>query len=291
MTDDLLTLILIVALFLGVAIVRFFRTVDAIFWRDAATPVVTGLIAGGIFFFASSHYALIGALLTIASFWVRHTGRESEPGDGMLLGALTGASAALPLVFVSSDACVLFSECVVAGAIAGYGITYAAFYVRRRAKQFAIDALTAAFAIGAAAAVRFIEVPPTDLAISTTILIPLLGIIGLLKQWRDLTHELMDEANLGFIDVPDVRIVAHPFRRLGAAGWADPRARREFVRIANVIALRKRQQRNRPDDEVRLYQVEKKASDEREGLPSYASSFPGFAHWIGLRKMFIHGRV
>jgi MFS family permease len=43
---------------------------------------------------------------------------------------------------------------------------------------------------------------------------------------------------------------------------------------------------------LRLYQVEKKASDEREGLPSYgASSFPGFAHWIGLRKMFIHGRV
>ncbi len=256
MTDDLLTLILILALFLGVALVRFFRTVDAIFWRDAATPVVTGLIAGGIFYCANAHYALIGVLLTIAALWVRHTGRESEPGDGMLLGSLTGAAASLPLVFVQADACVLFAECVLAGAIAGYGVTYAAFYVRRRAKQIAIDALSAALAIGGAAAARFIEVRPRDLAIAATILIPILGIIGLLKQWRDLTRELMDEANLGFIDVGDVRIVAHPIRRLGAAGWADPNARREFVRIANVIALRKRQQRNRPEDEVRLYQVE-----------------------------------
>ncbi len=256
MTDDLLTLILIVALFLGVAVVRFFRTVDAIFWRDAATPAVTGFIAGCIFFFANPHYALIGALLTIAALWSRHTGRESEPGDGMLLGSLTGASAALPLVFVQADACVLFAQCVLAGAISAYGVTYAAFYVRRRAKQIAIDALSAVLAIGGAAAVRLIDVPPRDLATSATILIPLLGIAGLLKQWRDLSRELMDEANLGFIDVSDVRIVAHPFRRLGAAGWADPRARREFVRIANVIALRKRQQRNRPEDEARLYQVE-----------------------------------
>src|SRR6185369_7903541 len=82
------------------------------------------------------------------------------------------------------------------------------------------------------------------------------GIIALLKQWRDVTRELMDEANLGFIDVHDVRVVSHPIRRLGAAGWADRTARREFVRIANMIALRKRQQRNRPEEEVRLYQVE-----------------------------------
>ena len=97
-------------------------------------------------------------------------------------------------------------------------------------------------------------VPNVDVVV--TIAIPLLGILALLKQWRDVTRELMEEANLGFIDVSDVRVVSHPFRRLGAAGWADPRARREFVRIANMIALRKRQQRDRPEDEVRLYQVE-----------------------------------
>jgi hypothetical protein len=103
---------------------------------------------------------------------------------------------------------------------------------------------------------RFVRLPDRDIAITTTILIPLVGLIALLKQWRDVTRELTEEANLGFIDADDVRIVAHPIRRLGAAGWADREARREFVRIANMIALRKRQQRDRPEDEVRLYQVE-----------------------------------
>src|SRR6185436_5668235 len=35
-----------------------------------------------------------------------------------------------------------------------------------------------------------------------------------------------------------------------------PRAHREFVRLANEIALRKRHQRGRPDDTARLYQLE-----------------------------------
>jgi hypothetical protein len=247
MTAQVLTLILIATLFAAVAAVRFFRTLDSIFWRDAATPVIAGLIAGALFFFATDHFALIGIVLTLAALYVRLTGRESEPGDGMLLGALTGASAAL----FNLDR---FSDCVIAGAIAGYGVTYAAFYVRQRGKQIAIDSITAIAAIGGALLPRVVIVPNVDVVV--TVAIPLLGILALLKQWRDVTHELMEEANLGFIDVSDVRVVSHPFRRLGAAGWADPRARREFVRIANMIALRKRQQRDRPEDEVRLYQVE-----------------------------------
>lgn len=249
MTGPVLTLILIATLFASVAAVRFFRTLDALFWRDAATPIVTGLIAGAFFFFVSDHYAAIGIVLTLAALYVRLTGRESEPGDGMLLGALTGAAAAL----FNLDR---FAECVLAGAISGYGVTFAAFYVSRRGKQVAIDAVTALAAIGGALLPRFVRLPDREIAIATTILIPLVGLIALLKQWRDVTRELTDEANLGFIDYDDVRIAAHPIRRLGAAGWADRNARREFVRIANMIALRKRQQRDRPEDEVRLYQVE-----------------------------------
>jgi hypothetical protein len=262
MTAQVLTLILIATLFAAVAAVRFFRTLDAIFWRDAATPVVAGLIVGVLLFVLDSGHVgqplrlsgqperlsyVSGVLLTLAALYVRLTGRESEPGDGMLLGALTGAAAAL----FKLDR---FSECVLAGAIAGYGVTFAAFYVSRRGKQIVIDAITALAAIGGALLPRVVIVPDVDVVV--TILIPFLGIVALLKQWRDVTRELMEEANLGFIDVSDVRVVSHPFRRLGAAGWADPRARREFVRIANMIALRKRQQRDRPEDEVRLYQVE-----------------------------------
>jgi hypothetical protein len=255
-TDAVLALILIAALFAAVAAVRFFRTLDALFWRDAATPIITGLIAGAFFFFVTDHYVAIGIVLTLAALYVRLTGSESEPGDGMLLGSLTGAAAALPLVFDDHEQCLRFAECVLAGAISGYGVTFAAFYVSRRGRQIAIDAVTALAAIGGALLPRFVRLPDRNIAITTTILIPVLGLIALLKQWRDVTRELTEEANLGFIDSDDVRIAAHPIRRLGAAGWADPRARREFVRIANMIALRKRQQRDRPEDEVRLYQVE-----------------------------------
>ncbi|KAJ5681922.1 uncharacterized protein N7477_001862 [Penicillium maclennaniae] len=43
---------------------------------------------------------------------------------------------------------------------------------------------------------------------------------------------------------------------------------------------------------LKLYEVEKKAADERRGLTIYdLSTFPGFVRWIGLRKMFIYARV
>jgi hypothetical protein len=255
-TDAVLALILIAALFAAVAAVRFFRTLDALFWRDAATPMIAGLIAGTLFLFLYDGPVMFGIAMTLAAFYVRLTGRESEPGDGMLLGSLTGAAAALPLVFSDHDQCLRFTECVLAGAIAGYGVTFAAFYVSRRGKQIAIDAVTALAAIGGALGPRFIRVPDRDLAVATTILIPLVGVIALLKQWRDVAGELRDEVNLGFLDPDDVRVLAHPIRRLGRAGWADREARREFVRIANMIALRKRQQRDRPEEEARLYQVE-----------------------------------
>ncbi len=82
--------------------------------------------------------------------------------------------------------------------------------------------------------------------------------IGLPKgcSWPDVRAELRHEASLGFIDDSDVGPTAHPFLRLGRAGWNDAGAHRQFVRIANRIALRKRQQRNRPDEMARLYQLE-----------------------------------
>jgi len=68
--------------------------------------------------------------------------------------------------------------------------------------------------------------------------------------------ELRHEAALGFIDEEDVRATAHPLLRLGRAGWHDAEAHRAFVRMANKIALRKRQQRTRPEEIARLYQLE-----------------------------------
>jgi cbb3-type cytochrome oxidase subunit 3 len=93
-------------------------------------------------------------------------------------------------------------------------------------------------------------------AIGTAALIPLLILVTVFKQWPSVRAELRHEASLGVIFDEDVRSTAHPLLRLGRAGWHDAGAHREFVRIANKIALRKRQQRGRPEEVARLYQLE-----------------------------------
>ena len=85
---------------------------------------------------------------------------------------------------------------------------------------------------------------------------PLLSAATVFARWRRVRSELAHEAAIGVMDARDVRTTAHPILRFTRSGWSDAAAHREFVRLANRIALRKRQQRNRPDDTARLYQLE-----------------------------------
>ncbi len=177
----------------------------------------------------------------------------------MLLGAASGAAASLPLVINTDWELQAFATCVIAGAVAGYGITFAAFHVADKAKQLILDVVTAAIAAAAShipLALTRAGVSEPRIAMTTAAVVPLLGLVTVFKQWPDIRAELRHEASLGFIDDADVRPTAHPFLRLGRAGWIDPGAHREFVRLANRIALRKRQQRNRSDEMARLYQLE-----------------------------------
>jgi len=262
MTDPVIALVLIVALLVVLAALHFFKTLDGDLLHAWRTPLVAGFIAGIGLWFAQSpgfHEIATGILVGAAALYVRLTGRESEPVDGMLLGAVTGAAAALPLLFRGRDECLALAECVAAGAIAGYGVTFAAFHVADKAKQLVIDAITFAAAIAIAFAPRAIVrtgMSARDVALVVAVAVPLVVIAAVFRQWPDIRNELRHEASLGFIDDADVRRTAHPFLRLGGGGWADKRAHREFVRIANEIALRKRQQRHRPDEIARLYQLE-----------------------------------
>lgn len=262
MADSVLALILVVSFFAATALARYFKTLEADFWDEARTPLVAGLIAGALIRLIpfDSDAVLIGVLLAIAALYVRLTGRESEPSDGMTLGALLGAAAAVPLV-VMTDGRELrsFASCVLAGAIAGYGITFGLTHVSDKLKQFAIDAVTAAAAVGAALVPGYLVrygFTERQIAVGAAAAIPLLVVLTVFKQWPDIRAELRHEAALGVLDDHDVRRTAHPFLRLGRAGWSDAGAHREFVRLANKIALRKRQQRGRPDEIARLYQLE-----------------------------------
>jgi hypothetical protein len=259
MSDPVLSFILVLCFFVALIAASWFRTLDAALWSEARVPLIAGAIAGAILHFVPNAVA-IGLILTLAALYVRLTGRESEPTDGMILGAMTGGAAAVPLAILDADRALLhFSSCVLAGAVAGYGITFGQTHVRAKLRQLVIDAITAALAIGAAALPAFLvrtRIAERHVAIAATLFVPILVIATVFKQWPAIRGELRHEAALGVIDDEDVRPTAHPLRRLGRAGWHDAGAHREFVRIASKIALRKLQQRGRSEEVARLYQVE-----------------------------------
>ena len=252
MPDALFTPAVLLA-FLGVlAFVHFFKTLDADLWHAWRNPFAAGLVIGvALRLLHFPHPVAFGLLLTLAAVYARHTGRESEAVDGMLIGAAMGAAAALPFAAPRIAAIGILS-----GAVAGYGITFAAFHVAERRRQLVIDAVTALAAVGAAYAPSLIEGHERDVLLAVAALVPVAILLVIFRQWPDVRAELRHEASLGFITDADVRPTAHPFLRLGGGGWADRRAHREFVRLANRIALRKRQQRDRTDEMARLYQLE-----------------------------------
>src|SRR5439155_14717070 len=95
----LLTTISLLAFLLAMALVHFFKTLDADLWHAWRNPVAAGLVLGGALRVAHfPHPVAFGVLLTIAAVYARHTGRESEAIDGMIIGAAMGAAAALPFL-------------------------------------------------------------------------------------------------------------------------------------------------------------------------------------------------
>ncbi|HEX3583120.1 MAG TPA: hypothetical protein VH087_15230 [Thermoanaerobaculia bacterium] len=263
MTDPVLTFVILVFFFAAIAAARYFKTLDTGFGQAAASPIVCGIASGVVIFvasrFTSLHTVVAGIVVTLAAMYVRHTGDESEAPEGMLLGALIGASAALPLAFSGENELRHFSECAIAGTIAGYGVTFAQFHVTDRARQLLIDLVTAVAAVAGGSLPKVVEragFRQRPVAIFVAVGVPLLSAATVFARWRSVRSELAHEAAIGVIDADEVRTTAHPILRFTRAGWSDAAAHREFVRLANRIALRKRQQRNRPDDTARLYQLE-----------------------------------
>lgn len=262
MSDPLIAVILVPTFLSALAAASWFKTLDTGFVREARVPLVAGLVAGAALRFVASEGTVrpvaTAVLLTLAALYVRLTGRESEPSDGMLLGAATGAAAAC--LFVTAEEPLLpFAECVLAATVGGYGITFGVTHTRNRGRQLAIDLLTCAVAVGAAFAPAFAAgagFAPREIAIAAAAFVPLMALLATLHQWPRVTDELREEASLGVILDEDVRRTAHPFIRLGRGGWHSAGAHREFVRVATRIALRKRQLRSHPEPVARLYQLE-----------------------------------
>src|SRR5436190_22145394 len=162
MTEPLFTLVALAAFLTALALVHFFKTLDADLWHAWRNPVAAGLVIGVVLRLVHvTHPIAFGILLTIAAVYARHTGRESEAVDGMLIGAAMGAVAALPLMSPRVAA-----SAILTGAVAGYGITFAAFHVAERRRQLMIDGITAAVAVGVAYLPSVIAAPDRPMLIA-----------------------------------------------------------------------------------------------------------------------------
>lgn len=212
MSDPILALMLIVTSFFGVVAASHFKRLDSGIWNESRIPVIGGVVAGVLIRITPGGAWVdpiaAGVVLTAAALYVRLTGRESEPSDGMALGAITGVSAAVPLVLGGERELIRFSECVLAGAVAGFGITFGLTHVRDRLRQAGVDAATAALAIAAAwlptLLSRLPRISERQIAIAAAAIAPLLVIATVFHQWPALRSELAHEATLGFIDAADV---------------------------------------------------------------------------------------
>lgn len=261
MTDPVLLSIVVYVAFLAVmAAMHWFKTLDTDLWPAWRRALTLGVLIAVVLIGTRMPSPIaIGVALTVAALYLRHAGRETEAVDGMILGSVAGATATIPLVVAAAHEPRILATGIASGAVAGYGITFAAFHVADKKKQIALDVVTAVAAVGAAWLPRVAideGLPERRVLLLVAGALPLLVLIAVFRLWPDVRAELRHEASLGFLGDGDVRPTAHPFLRLGRAGWTDPRAHREFVRIANRIALRKRQQRGRSDDTARLHQLE-----------------------------------
>lgn len=220
MTDPVLAFVLIAAFLAALAAAAYFKNLDNALGREARNPLIAGVIAGALIWFFDNPPA-IGIILTLVALYVRLTGSESEPSDGMILGAMTGAAAAVPLAFRGQHELLRFAQCVLAGAVAGYGITFGLTHVREKTRQLIVDAITMAIAIAAAWLVALLPLPEREIAIAVAATIPLLTVLTVFRQWPAVRAELRHDAALGVIDDEDVRTTAHPILRLGRGGWHD----------------------------------------------------------------------
>ncbi|HSY47535.1 MAG TPA: hypothetical protein VLC46_01865 [Thermoanaerobaculia bacterium] len=260
MSDPVLCIVVYAVFLAAMAAAHFFKTLDNDLGTAWRTALAVGLAVSLVLFLVRALYPVVGGItLTLAALYVRHTGRETEAVDGMIVGSVMGATAAIPFVMTSVHEAAMIASLMLAGAVAGYGITFAVFHVADKRKQIAFDVATAAAAIVVAwlpsLVVRY-GIRERHILLAIAIALPLIVVVAVFQQWPDVRAELRHESSLGFLSDRDVRVTAHPLFRLGRGGWADRRAHREFVRLANRIALRKRQQRDRTDDVARLYQIE-----------------------------------
>jgi hypothetical protein len=215
----------------------------------------TSLIIAAAVLFVPGENVRIAIALSFAAvvWWLRSRRVDGDAIEGMLTGSLAGGGASMLITASQRPANYGMFALVTAGAVSGL-LAYA-FALRLRRGRFAAAVVSAA--------VVFLFLPLlTDVdesrqAMSTLVgTIIIVALIATIFRWPVILRELREEAQLGVIPIDPVRWAANPFKRFLGQHWADQRARREFVRLATDLAVRKSRQRRMNSDAARLHQLE-----------------------------------
>src|SRR5436305_10712969 len=139
MTEAAFALLAALSFLLVLAGARWFKTLDTGVWRAWRTALPGGIAAGVILRLTGTNAVATGIVLTVTALYVRLTGEESEPSDGMIFGAAAGAATAITLIALGRGNGFELAECLLAGAAAGFGVTLASLHVGQKLQQLVID--------------------------------------------------------------------------------------------------------------------------------------------------------
>src|SRR5256885_3456381 len=115
MSDPVLCIVVYAVFLAAMAAAHFFKTLDNDIGTAWRTALAVGLAVAVVLYLAGTRYQLAGGIaLTLAALYVRHTGRETEAIDGMIVGSVMGATAAMPFVMTSVHAPAIIASLMLA---------------------------------------------------------------------------------------------------------------------------------------------------------------------------------
>src|SRR5258706_13365502 len=136
MSDPVLCIVVYAVFLAAMAAAHFFKTVDNDLGTAWRTALAMGVAVAFVLFVVRALYPVVGGIaLTLAALYVRHTGRETEAVDGMLVGSVIGATAAIPFVMTSVHEAGIMASLMLAGGAGRYGITLPGFPVPHQREQ------------------------------------------------------------------------------------------------------------------------------------------------------------
>src|SRR5258708_35726441 len=122
MSDPVLCIVVYAVFLAAMAAAHFFKTLDSDLGDAWRTALVMGIAVALALIIVRALYRLVGGItLTLAALYVRHTGRETEAVDGMLVGSVMGAPAAIPFVLTAAHEVRIMAAVVIARARPGRG--------------------------------------------------------------------------------------------------------------------------------------------------------------------------